>query len=282
MNDANGPQVDRWRDLLSPSYHYPDDLADTAGEGLSGRKRRRAIRDARKNWREQDRTARTEWLTQRRREGEDETTSTGRLAVLVILALLILGLMITGWLRSNAGNDPSTDGAPPPAQPVPTPVTTSAQEEQPSHEPSTTSTSTDETSSPGAEVEEPAAVVEEWAAAWFTFDPATQSATDRLEAAGAYQADTLTDWLATQDTSAAYYLRHEATLSLDSADVQDAPPGAPVDTPTRVTLTVAITTTMTPVEGDPTTTVLPYVVTLERANEGAPWQVGWFEEGAHE
>lgn len=287
MTEDDGPQVDRWRDLLSPRYGYPDDLADTAGDGLSGRQRRRAVRGARKDWRERDRAARNEWLAQRRREGEDETTSTGRLVILVIVAAVIVVLMVTGWLRATGG-DGDGDGAPPPANPQPTPAAPSSTAEDDAAAGESAGSDTSPSSDPPAsssaegEVQEPAAVAQEWAAAWFNFDPAAQSGPDRLDLAAQYQLDTLTDWLATQDTSAAYYINHEAVLGLDSAEVGDAPAGAPVDTPTRTTLQVIVTTTMAPAEGEARSTVLPYVVTLEREDPASEWLVAWFEEGAHE
>lgn len=43
-----------------------------------------------------------------------------------------------------------------------------------------------------------------------------------------------------------------------------------------------MTTTMAPAEGEPRSTVLPYVVTLEREEPASEWLVAWFEEGAHE
>lgn len=267
------PHHDKWRDLLRPSYDYPEDLDDVT-EGLKGRARRKARRGAKKQWREADRQARDEFIAARR---EEPVSQGARLGFAMFLALVVVVAGIVMAVRSGGEEEPAAAAPSTSAEPTaptasaPTTTTEPTAEEEPADEPE---------SAAGLDVED---VTTKWATAWFTYTPASgddQSA--RLERAEPYMSDELATFLWGDDAVATAYEKEGTDVTATNVKVKKAPEdAAPVDTDVRATRLVDVESTYTagPDEGETITGT--YLVTLIRADADAPWQVADFTGQEH-
>lgn len=271
----SGPHPDKWGDLLRTTYGYPEDL-DSAGDGLTGRHRRRAVRQARRQWRAEDHDARHDWMAQQRARAQEPASPEGRLGIVVVLAVVVGVVLIGGSVRSCQTQ---------PAALAPSASTGTAASSQAhataSNTPDTSAPGTNETET-GTSVATPEDIVTAWARGWLTFTATASDSQDaHLNRAAPYMTDELVALLAAdRDPIAAAYLAEGTDVTLSTIDISGRPQNAPVDTDVRVTRLMSVTMSYTagPMAGS--TETVAYALTLTRPAAGQRWQVADFITGA--
>lgn len=274
----SGPKPDKWSDLLRPTYEYPSDLADDAGAGLRGRRRRKAVRQARRDWRSSDRAARQQWV--REQVGTDRTREPdSRLGVVTLVAVIVLvvgiGSAVRGCASAPAATVAPTSSATPTSSETagssstaPSATTSPTVPPAPSSEPTVTAP----TPSVDASADDVALA---WARAWNTYAPsAGETGWTRLDRVDEISTPELVEWMNANDTTSSYYDVEGVDLVLDAATIEPLPEGAaPVDTDERATRRVVVTTTAA---GQ--TTTRAHDLTLTRGDSTVPWLVAYVED----
>jgi hypothetical protein len=269
----NEPQVNKWRDLVRPKYHYPDYTPD---EDLSSRKNRKARRRGRRDWRAQDHAARRDWITQRREAATQESSlqsNPGCAGAVIVLALVII---VVGLVRGCGDQEPdstpaptiSSTAAPSQTGAAPTPETTSS----PTTAPVPTQTPAPVTA------EDADTVMTQWATAWFTFTPSTgDDDVRRLSRAEPLMTAELARALWVEDPITTYYLDNNIDLTVGAVELEVPAEGtAPVDHDTRITRLATVITTYTAGPDTGQTFTSTYAVVVYRAGVDQPWLVGDF------
>jgi hypothetical protein len=266
--DPQSPRVDRWADLLRPSYDYPESVEE-AGTGLTGRQRKAAQRRARRDWRVADRSARKEWITAQDRRDPDVTE--GRPGIVVVVALLFAGAMVVGGLRSCHDDAVQTVAS------TTTADASTGNGAAPSPAPSSPRPSAAPTTPSAVAGLSPAEVATAWAQAWLSFSATTgDTEADHLARAEPYMTDELIDWLSNPDPVVQAYLTEGTDIAVAGVEVQPAPPTAPADTDVRRSLQLMVTSSWTAGPDAGLTDSTRYLVTLMRADGGQDWLVSDF------
>lgn len=236
------PRPAGWRDMLTPDYEYPDQL-----DGLGRRDRRKAKRD----WRREDHAERMAWLRDQRRS--EPATPAGLIAVVLLLAIIVLGLG-GGLQRLLNGDEPASE-------PVAGQTTNVDQPTDQPTEPDSPTSSGPSSVSPSPvgslpiATERPPAnalaaanqVVASWAKVFYTRTPALETYADLVERAAQYTTDQVaTSFTAAGDTTYEALAADGGRSRVISAPVTAPRPGtAPVDTPARITRLVTISIDVT-------------------------------------
>lgn len=241
------PRPAGWRDVLTPDYEYPEEL-----DGLGRRARRKAKRD----WRREDHVERMAWLRDQRRS--EPATPAGLIAVVLLLAIIVLGLggglqrLLNGDEAAGepvAGQTTNTDQ--PTDQPTGPDSTTSSEPSSsvsPSPSPSPVGSLPIATERPPANALTSAnQVVASWARVFYTRTPALETYADLVERAAQYTTDEVaTSFTAAGDSTYEALAADGGRSRVVSAPVSAPRPGtAPVDTPTRITRLVTISIDVT-------------------------------------
>lgn len=248
MTSQDPKTPDRWADLLDPRYDFPDEI-----KGLPRGQRRRAKKEHRKG----DLEARKQWiLDQRQRSKEPQSAARGPGALLVIVLLVAAVYFV-----SQLGEDEADEASP---------TATAQSTEQASSEPAET---------PAAEAVPVAdinagqtadEVLLAWAAQFYNRAPG-ESGPDY----GAFLSES-TPWMTQAlfenlrdngDSTYDYLAQTGGSTTLVNATASAPPEGAaPVDTETRATRVLTITTRLD-VEGTSEEITTPLLVELAYYND---------------
>lgn len=258
QNSQAGPQPpESWRDVVSTDYEYPAEMDDLS---------RRERRHAKKEWRRDDHTQRMAWLRQQRQA--EPVSPVSILVVVVLLGILVLG--IGGGLPKILGGDEKKQpvGLLTPADPLPLPTSSTSsgpgasQSTQPTETTPPVQTATPSASSTLASND----VVSEWAKAFYTRTPASESYDQLVNKVSQYLTGDMASSFSAQGDSTYDALKADGgTSKVVSAAVTTPKEGtAPTDTTGRISRLVTVVIDLTGKK--PQRITVPLLVTVIQEN----------------